>query len=249
MTKPCNGKTALVTGGSRGIGKAAALALARAGANLVINYTSNDEKAAQVKQEIEALGQGCILAKTDLTQETCAQELQKYTRAADILILNASIQYRKNWKEITPQEFDTQIKCNLKSALLLIQAYVPAMQEKHWGRVVTIGSVQETKPHPDMLVYSASKAALSMMAKSLAVQLARDGVTVNSVAPGVIRTDRNVSALADAAYCQKILDGIPAGYCGTPRDCAEMIAFLCTDSARYITGQNIYIDGGMSNQS
>ena len=97
-----------------------------------------------------------------------------------------------------------------------------------------------------MLVYSASKSALTMLAKSLAVQLAPNGVTVNSIAPGVILTDRNTDALTDKEYAQKILQGIPAAQCGIPKDCAGMAAFLCTDAAKYITGQNIYIDGGMS---
>lgn len=246
MTKPLTGKTALVTGASRGIGRAIAIALAQDGANLIINYTSNDEKALEVKQEIEAAGQTCTLARVDLCQSNCAHEMLKYVKAVDILILNASIQYRKKFTAITPEEFDTQINCNLKSALMLIQAYAPQMQAKHWGRIITIGSVQEEKPHPDMLVYSASKAALTMMAKSLALQLASDGVTVNSIAPGVILTDRNSAALADEAYAKTVLDGIPTGQCGSPRDCAGLASFLCTEASGYITGQNIYIDGGMS---
>ena len=112
------------------------------------------------------------------------------------------------------------------------------------GRIITIGSVQEAKPHPDMLVYSASKAAQTNMVQSLALQLAEDGITVNNVAPGVICTDRNVEALSDPDYAKKVSDSIPAGFYGQPEDCAGMVSLLCSDAGRYITGQSIYIDGG-----
>jgi NAD(P)-dependent dehydrogenase (short-subunit alcohol dehydrogenase family) len=108
--------------------------------------------------------------------------------------------------------------------------------------------VQETKPHPDMLVYSASKAAQTNMVQSLALQLAKEGITVNNVAPGVIYTDRNVEALSDAAYAQKVKDSIPVGFYGEPEDCAGIVSLLCSEEGRYITGQSLYIDGGKSIQ-
>ena len=245
MTKLLKNKTALITGASRGIGGSIAIELARGGADIVINYNSNDEKGLQVKQEIASLGQKCILAKADLSQPDCAQEILKCVDEVDILVLNASMQQRRKWDAIKVEEFDRQINCNLRSAYLLIQAYAPKMEKKHWGRIITIGSVQERKPHPDMLVYSASKAALTAMAKSLALQLAPSGVTVYSIAPGVILTDRNTDALKDAEYGRQTLEKIPGGRFGMPQDCAGLAAFLCTDAAEYITGQNIYIDGGM----
>ena len=118
------------------------------------------------------------------------------------------------------------------------------MKNKKWGRIVTIGSVQEAKPHPDMLVYSASKAAQTNMVKSLALQLANDGITVNNVAPGVIYTDRNVEALLDPEYAKKVTDSIPVGFYGQPEDCAGIVSLLCSEEGRYITGQNIFVDGG-----
>ena len=122
------------------------------------------------------------------------------------------------------------------------------MKEQKWGRIVTIGSVQEAKPHPDMLVYSASKAAQTKMAQSLALQLAEDGITVNNVAPGVIYTDRNVEALSDENYAKQVTDSIPVGFYGDPEDCVGMVRLLCSEEGRYITGQSIYVDGGQSIQ-
>ena len=120
------------------------------------------------------------------------------------------------------------------------------MKQQKWGRIIAIGSVQEAKPHPDMLVYSASKAAQTAMIQSLALQLAPDGITLNDVAPGVIYTDRNVAALSDPAYAQKVTNSIPMGYYGEKEDCAGIVRLLCSEEGRYITGQRIFVDGGKS---
>ena len=122
------------------------------------------------------------------------------------------------------------------------------MKKKGCGRIVTVGSVQEAKPHPDMLIYSASKAAQTNMVKSLSLQLAPFGITVNNMAPGVIYTDRNVEALSDPEYAKKVTASIPVGFYGTPNDCAGTVSLLCSDEGRYITGQSIYVDGGKSVQ-
>ena len=119
------------------------------------------------------------------------------------------------------------------------------MIEQGWGRIVTIGSVQEKKPHKDMLIYAASKAAQTNMVTNLAKQLAPFGVTVNNVAPGVIQTPRNADALKDADYAQQVLNGIPCRYLAEPEDCAGQVLLLCSDAGRNITGESIYIDGGM----
>ena len=122
------------------------------------------------------------------------------------------------------------------------------MKETGWGRIVTVGSVQEKKPHPDMLIYSASKAAQTNMMQSLSLQLAKDGITVNNMVPGVIYTDRNVEALSDPQYAQTVRNSIPVGFYGAPQDCAGIVSLLCSEEGRYITGQSIYVDGGMSVQ-
>jgi NAD(P)-dependent dehydrogenase (short-subunit alcohol dehydrogenase family) len=118
------------------------------------------------------------------------------------------------------------------------------MKEQKWGRIVTVGSVNEKKPIPKLMAYSMSKAAQTNMTLSLASQLAEYGITVNNVAPGVINTDRNVGVLSDTAYAKKVTYSIPVGFYGEPNDCAGIVSLLCSDEGRYITGQNIFVDGG-----
>lgn len=239
------GKTALVTGSSRGIGRAVALCLAEAGADVVVHCTGRPEKAQEVVDAIRAMGRKAWFIQKNLMDEDCAEYIfSRLEQPLDILVLNASIQYRKAWEQITAQDFAEQMNVNLRASMLLIQKAVPHMREQHWGRIVTVGSVQEAKPHPDMLVYSASKAGQRMMAQSLAGQLAKDGITVNNMAPGVIATDRNVEALSDPAYARQVSDSIPVGFYGEPKDCAGAVLLLCSDEGRYITGQSLYVDGG-----
>ena len=242
------GKTALITGSSRGIGRAFALKLASLGADVAVHFAGRADAAERVREQILAMGRRCAVVRSDLSDGGCAESITEQLKGfgdIDILVLNASVQIKKPWETITLQDFDTQISCNLRASLLLIQKFVPRMKEKRWGRIVTVGSVQEQKPHPDMLVYSVSKAAQTAMARSLAVQLAGYGVTVNCLAPGVILTDRNSEALSDKAYYEQVLSKIPAGFCGEPEDCAEALAALCSPEGRYITGQNLFVDGGM----
>lgn len=241
-------KRALVTGSSRGIGRAIALSLADAGYHVIVHCAGKLDKAEETRQLILDRGGSAETAAADLCNPENAASLIGKTGAVDALILNASVQIRRPWQEIPTEEMYQQLNCNFISSLLLIQAAVPYMKEKKWGRIITIGSVQEAKPHPDMLIYSASKAAQTNMMRSLALQLASDGITVNNVAPGVIYTDRNVEALSDEAYAAKVRASIPVGFYGVPEDCASTVRLLCSEEGRYITGQSIYIDGGKSIQ-
>ncbi len=241
-------KTALVTGSSRGIGKAIAKRFAKDGYKIFVHAAGNIQKAEQTKKEIISEGGEAEIVICDLCSPENAKKLIEKTGNIDVLVLNASVQYRRAWQEISLEECMSQLNCNFVSSLALIQAAVPYMKKNKWGRIVTIGSVQEAKPHPDMLVYSASKAAQTNMVKSLSLQLAADGITVNNVAPGVIYTDRNIEALSDEEYAKKVISTIPVGFYGQPQDCAEMVSLLCSEGGRYITGQNIFIDGGKSVQ-
>lgn len=243
-----NGKTALVTGSSRGIGRAIARRLARDGYRIMIHCAQNREKADTLRAAIEAEGGQAEVLQADLSDLAQTQALCRRLPPVDVLVLNASMQVRRPWQEIPPEECLRQLDCNFVSSLLLIQAVVPGMKAKGWGRIVAIGSVQEAKPHPEMLVYSASKAAQSNMVHSLALQLAPEGITVNNVAPGVIDTDRNAEALSDPVYAQKVTATIPAGFYGQPSDLAGIVSLLCSEEGRYITGQSIYVDGGKSIQ-
>lgn len=235
------GKKALVTGSTQGIGFAIARRLAEEGAIVFINGT-NEEKAKKAATQIK----GAKVAVCDISRPDCAEMLYKKTGDIDILILNASVQYRRAWNEITDEEFDRQVNVNFKASFKLIQKYVPYMQAQKWGRIITVGSVQQRKPHKDMLVYAAAKAAQENMTRNLAKQLAPDGITVNNVAPGVIETPRNSEALSDEKYAKQVIAGIPLGYAGEPQDCNGLILTLCSDAGRYITGADIFIDGGMS---
>ena len=241
-------KTALVTGSSRGIGRAIAIRLAHDGYKVIVHGAGNTSKANETKQIIEQNGGVAEVIISDLTDIEKTRELCETVKETDVLILNASLQYRTPWQEITTKACYEQLNCNFVSSMMLIQAVADNMKKKGWGRIVTIGSVQEAKPHPDMLVYSASKAAQTNMMQSLSLQLAKDGITVNNVAPGVIYTDRNVEALSDPEYAKKVTDSIPVGFYGEPEDCAGIVSLLCSDEGRYITGQNIFVDGGKSVQ-
>ena len=241
-------KTALVTGSSRGIGRAIAKRLAKDGYKVFVHCAGNIEKANEVKKEIEEAGGTAQVVQADLCNTEETARLVQEVGTADVLILNASLQYRNPWQSISLEECYQQLNCNFVSSLLLIQGLVDGMKSKKWGRIVTIGSVQEAKPHPDMLVYSSSKAAQTNMMRSLSLQLAEYGITVNNVAPGVIYTDRNVEALSNEEYAKKVTSSIPAGFYGMPEDCEGIVSLLCSDEGRYITGQSIYVDGGKSVQ-
>ena len=235
------GKKVLITGSTQGIGLEIARQFSQCGAVVFINGAASEEKINNVVKSIS----NSRPALCDLSNPDCAEILYEITGDIDILILNASIQYRKAWDEISDEEFDRQIAVNFKSSLKLIQKYVPYMKEQKWGRVVTVGSVQQAKPHKDMLVYAASKAAQHNMVMNLAKQLAPFNITVNNVAPGVIETSRNFDALADEEYVKTVLAGIPCGHIGKAKDCAGLMLLLCSDEGKYMTGENIFIDGGM----
>ncbi len=239
-------KTALVTGASRGIGRAIALRLSQDGYRVIIHYAGNIEKAESLKNQICNQGGQAYTIGCDLRNCQEAAGMLAHTGPVDVLVLNASVQVKTPWQEISLDACYEQLNCNFVSSMVLMQQYATHMKEQKWGRIVTIGSVQEAKPHPDMLVYSASKAAQTNMVQSLAVQLAPYGITVNNVAPGVIATDRNREALSDPVYAQKVADSIPMGYYGEPGDLAGIVSLLCGEEGRYITGQSIYADGGKS---
>ena len=243
------GKTALVTGGSQGIGKAISLALAEYGANLIINYRSCKELATQTANEIKDLGVECWLIACDLSDESSSETISTFILEnkleIDILVLNASVQYRKPWDQVTSEEFELQINTNLRASLFLVQKLYPLMQKKRWGRILTIGSVQQIRAHQQMIVYAASKVAQVSMVKSLAPQFAPFGVTINNLAPGAIATGRNEEVLADKNYKAIVESKIPVGYVGEAYDCASLALLLCSEAGRYITGQDMLVDGGM----
>jgi glucose 1-dehydrogenase len=244
------GRTALITGSSQGIGRAIAFALAEHGAKVLIHCRDEVDQAQEVATEIREMGAEAGVIFYDLGLEDAgpqiAAEAKRLFGPTHILVLNASYQIRKKWEEVTSDEFSQQVNINLRSSLQLIQHLVGGMAEGKWGRILTIGSVQQAKPHPQMPVYAATKAAQVNLVKNLAQQLAGQGITVNNLAPGVIMTPRNEEALSDPAYRLQVAARIPVGFFGEPYDCAALALLLCSDAGRYITGADMPVDGGMS---
>ena len=238
----------MVTGGRREIGRAIALGLAGAGARLAIHHAGTAEESRDadlVVQEIQAIGGEAAAFGQDFAVDDAGHRLAAAVIAwapVDILVLNASIELPEDFRTITRERFDRQIAVNLRTTLELLQALVPPMAERGWGRVVTIGSVQQERPHPAMLVYAGTKAAQFNWALSLARQFGGKGVTVNNLAPGAILTARNRDQMAveGAALVQRI----PAGRLGRPDDLVGAALLLCSDAGSYINGVNLFVDGG-----
>lgn len=243
-------RTALVTGARREIGREIALTLAGVGARLAIHHADTAEEAHDadaVVREIEQAGGVARAFGQDFALDDAGHRLAGAVTAwspVDILVLNASIELPEAYQGISRQRFDKQIAVNLRSPLELLQALVPAMAARGWGRVVTIGSVQQVRPHPQMMVYAGTKAAQLNWAWNLARQFGGKGVTVNNLAPGAILTARNRTQMATEG--DALVQRIPAGRLGRPDDLAGAALLLCSDAGAYINGVNLYVDGGRS---
>lgn len=242
------GRTALVTGARREIGRAIALGLAGAGARVAVHHAGTPEEAAdaaEVVARITAMGGQAAAFAQDFALDDAGRHLSAAVTAwapVDILVLNASIEILEDFAAVTRANFDRQIAVNLRSTMELLQTLVPPMAERGWGRVVTIGSVQQERPHPQMLVYAGSKAMQLNWALSLARQFGNRGVTVNNLAPGAILTARNRTQMATEA--EALAARIPAGRLGRPDDLVGAALLLCSDAGSYINGVNLFVDGG-----
>lgn len=242
------GRTALVTGARREIGRAIALAFAGAGAKLAIHHAGTAEEAADadaVVREIEAAGGKARAFGQNFAEDDAGHRLATAVTAwspVDILVLNASIELPESYETISRERFDLQTAVNLRSPLELLQDLLPPMAVRGWGRLLTIGSVQQVRPHPQMMVYAGTKAAQLNWAWNLARQLGGQGVTVNNLAPGAIVTARNRVQLATEG--PSIVERIPVGRLGRPDDLAGAALLLCSDAGGYINGANLYVDGG-----
>ena len=235
-------KTALVTGSTQGIGKAIAERLVKNGFEVIVHCSSDIEKAERVREEIGAQK----AAVCDLSDVKQVAALKEKTGAVDVLILNASVQYKQKWFDISDAEIEKQLSVNVGSTLKLIQAYYPAMKENGFGRIITIGSVNQHRQHPELSFYAATKCAVMSLVKNIAKEVAPYGITVNNVSPGAIATARDASVYNDEAARKKVEAVIPVGRFGTPEECAGIVAFLASDDSAYITGADIKADGGMS---
>ena len=248
MERDLTGKTALITGASRGIGRATALKLASFGANVAINFAGNLEKAQEVKAEIETLGVKAILVQGNVADFETVQSIVKTVTdefgALDILVNNAGITRDNLLIKMSEKDFDDVISVNLKGVFNCTKAVARLMMKQRSGRIVNLSSVVGIIGNISQANYAAAKAGIIGFTKSTAKELASRNVTVNAVAPGFIDTDMT-DALSDKIK-EELVKGIPAGRIGSAEDVAELVAFLVSDKAAYITGQVIAVDGGMA---
>ena len=242
------GKTAIVTGGSRGLGRAVCLELAAGGANVVLCYAGNEAAAQETVRAVEALGAKALAVRCDVSDAAQAEELVAAAAEAfgrvDILVNNAGITRDNLLMRMSEADFDAVIAANLKGAFLCMKAVSRLMLKQRYGRIVNLSSVVGLRGNAGQVNYAASKAGVIGMTKSLAKELASRGVTVNAVAPGFIETDMT-AALPEAARTAA-QNGIPMSRLGAPEDVAKAVGFLASDDAAYITGQVLAVDGGMA---
>ncbi len=236
-----SGKTAIVTGSTQGIGFDIAKLFSIQGAKVFVCGSGDFEKCEKAAKEIS----GSVPVVVNLLDEDAAEKLYAATGDVDILVLNASIQYKRKWDEFTLEEYNIQMDCNVKSSYLLIKKYVNGMKKKGWGRIVTVGSVNQYNQHPELSIYGMSKVAQKKMVENFASIFAPFGITINNISPGAIDTPRNAAAFEDEKFKQKVAGSIPCGYIGKPSDISPAVLLLCSDEGRYITGSEIIIDGGM----
>ena len=242
------GKTAVVTGGSRGIGRAVCLELAAGGANIVFSYASNTDAAQETATAVGALGGKAIAVRGSAADDDAVKALmdiavREFGRI-DILVNNAGITRDSLLMTMRESDFDAVIDTNLKGAFLCMKAASRIMMRQRYGRIVNLSSVVGLHGNAGQVNYAASKAGLIGMTKSLAKELATRGVTVNAVAPGFIETDMT-AALPETAR-DALLPTIPMGRLGQAEDVARAVVFLASEEAGYITGQVLAVDGGMS---
>ena len=239
------GKTALVTGSSRGIGRAAALRLAELGAKVLFHGVRESEK---LKSAVAEAGNGAEFLTADFGSmdevKNLADTLKERDLIPDILVLNASVQSYTGLANFDSAEFLRMFRTNVESSCILLTELLDDMRKNKSGRVIFVGSINGIQPASRLAVYGATKAALMNIAKTAAQENAPYGITVNTILPGVIETDRNAAALSDAAFAEKLKAQIPMHRFGTAEECGELIAFLASDAASYITGAEIPIAGG-----
>jgi len=241
------GKTALVTGGSRGIGRSIALELARRGADVAINYAGNEAAAQKTAEEIKALGRRCIAIRADVADTAACTEMVEKVVAEfgkiDILVNNAGITRDTLLMRMKEEDWDAVLSTNLKSVYSCTRAAIKYMMKAKSGRIVSISSVVGASGNAGQANYAAAKAGIMGFTKAVAKETASRGITVNAVAPGFIATD--MTAVLSEKVVENLKASIPMGRLGAPEDIAQAVAFLVSDGAAYITGQTLHVNGGM----
>jgi glucose 1-dehydrogenase len=243
------GKVAVVTGGNTGIGRGICERFAREGAKIVVDYVGRPDDAISLVQEITGAGGAAFAVQADIATPEGVKALfdgtiGKFGRV-DILVNNAGIEKRAPFLEVAIEDFDRVIGVNLRGAFLCAQAAARDMVSRKEGRIINISSVHEDLPFPEFVPYACSKGGMRMLCRTLAVELAPYGITVNNVAPGAIATPINTATLADPEKVAALNAIIPLGHLGAPSDVAAVAAFLASPDAAYVTGSTYYVDGGM----
>lgn len=242
------GKTALITGASRGIGRATAVRLAREGAKIAVNYKGNAAAAEQTKRLVEQAGSQAVLVQGDVSAEADADRVVKESLAfgggkLEVLVNNAGTTRDDLLIRMTPEQWDTVLDLNLRGAFLVTRAAMRPMMKQRYGRIVNVSSVAGVSGNAGQANYASAKAGLIGFTKTVAREMASRNITCNAVAPGFVPTDLTNSLIGQME--ETILKQIPLGRFGTVEDVANAIAFLVSEEASYITGQVLQVDGGM----
>lgn len=241
------GKVAIVTGASRGIGKEIALSLANEGANVVVNYSGSEAKANETVQQIINMGQEAIAFRCNVAEADSVQEMLKTTIShfgkLDILVNNAGITRDNLLMRMKENEWDDVINTNLKGVFHCIKAASRQMMKQRAGRIINISSIVGASGNPGQANYVAAKAGVVGLTKTAAMELAARFITVNAIAPGFIQTDMTDELPVEVK--ENMLKQIPLGHFGEARDIAKLAVFLASDDSKYITGQTLHVNGGM----
>jgi NAD(P)-dependent dehydrogenase (short-subunit alcohol dehydrogenase family) len=242
------GQVALVTGGSRSIGRAIALAFAREGAAVAVNYVSHAEEARSAVREIEALGRRAIAVKADTSQRVqvhaMVEEVTTRLGPIDVLVNNAGVQKRVYFLDLEEADWDWILGVNLKGYFLVGQAVAARMKARGRGRIINVSSEAGGFPAQRMTAYCVSKAGVAMLTKCMALELAQHGIRVNALAPGLTRTDINRKDLEDETFLKARLARIPVGRVLSPEDLVGAAVFLASSDSEMMTGMTLQVDGG-----
>jgi NAD(P)-dependent dehydrogenase (short-subunit alcohol dehydrogenase family) len=251
IKKDLKGRTAVITGGNRGLGKAIASALGAAGANIVL-VARDKYVLASAAEEVRSTGAEVSAFPADVTDEKQVFQLQQDVHGrignVDILVNNAGINIRKSVEHFTLAEWNSVLATNLTAAFLMCRAFVPGMKGRGYGRILNMASMMGHVSIPGRTAYSTTKAGLLGFTKSLALELAAEGISVVAISPGVFATEMNSAAMKDPEINAQFTSRIPLGHWGNPEDIGKLAAYLCSDGAGYITGTDILIDGGWTAQ-
>jgi glucose 1-dehydrogenase len=244
------GKAALVTGSSSGIGEAIALRFAQEGADVAVHYHREEDEARRVTAEIEKMGRKSVALGANVGVAEEAEKLVRDAHAAlgrlDVLVNNAGVEIREPFVEVSEKHFDLVLSVNLKGAFFAAQAAAKLMIDAGGGRIVNVSSIHEDVAFLEYATYATSKGGMRMLTRTICQELAPHGITVNDIAPGAIATPINKRTLGDGELLHALQEVIPSGRLGEPDEVASVAVFLASDEAAYVTGSTYYVDGGMA---